>query len=121
MLRFLHPALQRMPKIDRIDGAGAEMRRAAYAILREYYIAYHCPEVRASHIRQMIGWYGHLVSALEICCQQGILRDEYKLPISERLERIEEGIMKWKNSSSAQRQERDQCAHQEGGPVGDYE
>ena len=46
MMRHLHPALQKMNKTERIDGAGAEMRRAAYAIIREYYIAYHCPETR---------------------------------------------------------------------------
>ena len=121
MLRFIHPALQRMPKIERIDGAGAEMKRAAYAIIREYYIAYYCPSRRAEHIGEMIGWYGHLQSALEICCQQGILRDEFKLPIAMRMERIEEGIMKWNNSQSAQRQERDQGTIDWGDPVGDYE
>jgi len=105
MLRHLHPAIQHMPKIDRIDGAGAEMRRAAYAIIREYHIAYFCPEVRKEHIRQLIGWYGHLQAALEICCLQGIMREQFKMPIALRMERIEEGIKKWKNSRSAQRQE----------------
>jgi hypothetical protein len=108
LLRHLHPAIQHMPKIERMDGAGAEMRRAAYAIIREYHIAYFCPEVRQEHIRQMIGWYGHLQAALEICCLQGVMRDEFKLPIAMRMARIEEGVMKWKNSQSAQRQEHSQ-------------
>lgn len=51
MLRHLHPAFQRMPFTERIDGAGAEMRRAAYAIIREYYVAYHCKGVRTELIR----------------------------------------------------------------------
>ena len=108
MLRFVHPAIQRMPKIERIDGVGAEMRRAAYAILREYHIAYHSPEVRVEHIRQMIGWYGHLQAAFEIACLMGVLEDGFKLPIAMRMERIEEGVMKWKHAQSAQRQEQSQ-------------
>ena len=107
MLRHLHPAIQHMPKTERIDGAGAEMRRAAYAIIREYHIAYHCKDVRTEHIRQMVGWYGQLQAAFEIACLLGVLKDCYKLSIAMRMERIEEGIMKWKNAQSAQRQEPD--------------
>lgn len=124
LLRHLHPALQRMNKIDRMDGAGAEMRRAAYAIIREFHIAYFCKDARDEHIRQMIGWYGHLQAALEISCQQGILAEGFKLPIAMRMERIEEGIRKWYNSRHTQRQARDQCTRPEadgGGPAGDYE
>ena len=105
MLRFLHPAIQHMPKIERIDGVGAELRRAAYAILREYHIAYYCREAKAEHIRQMVGWFGHLQAAFEVACQLGVLKDGFKLSIAMRMERIEEGVMKWKNSQSAQRQE----------------
>ena len=31
MMRHLHPALQKMNKTERIDGAGAEMRQKIYA------------------------------------------------------------------------------------------
>lgn len=96
-----------MPKTERIDGAGAEMRRAAYTIIREYHIAYHCKDVRTEHIRQMVGWYGQLQAAFEIACLLGVLEDRFKLSIAMRMERIEEGIMKWKNAQSAQRQEPD--------------
>lgn len=105
MLRHLHPAIQHMPKIERVDGAGAEMRKAAYAIIREYHIAYHCREARTEHIQQMIGWYGHLQSAFEVACLMGTMKDGFKLQIAMRMERIEEGIMRWKNAQSAQRQE----------------
>lgn len=124
LLRQLHAALQRMPKIERMDGAGAEMKHAAYSILREYHMAYYCPEYKAEHIRQMIGWYGHLQAALEICCLEGAMPDRFKLPIAMRMERIEEGIMKWKNAQSAQRQAQAQCppSPEDGArPVSDYE
>ena len=105
MLRYIIPAVQHMPKVDRIDGVGAEMRRASWGILREFYMAYHCPESRDRHIEEIIGWYGILVSAIEIGCLQGILKDQFKLNIAMRMERIEEGILKWHNSI---RQERGQ-------------
>ncbi len=115
MLRNLHPAIQRMPKIERIDGAGAEMRRAAYAVLREYHIAYFCKDkgAKTDHILQMIGWYGHLQAAFEIACLLGVLEDRFKLPIAMRMERIEEGIRKWNNAQSAQRQEHGHCTASE--------
>lgn len=105
LLRHLIPAIQHMPKVDRIEGVGAEMKRAAWGILREYHMAYRCQESRIRHLEEMVGWYGVLVDALEIACLQGILADGFKLNIAMRLERIEEGIQKWHNSI---RQERDQ-------------
>ena len=113
MMRHLHPALQKMNKTERIDGAGAEMRRAAYAIIREYYIAYHCPETRKQHVEQLIGEYGVHISAFEICCRQGTMEGGFKLPIAMRMERIEEGIKKWNNAMSAQRQEHGQGTRHE--------
>ena len=107
MLRHIIPAVQHMPKADRIDGAGGEMKRAAFAIIREYHMAYYAidPKAKAAHIAEMVGWYGHLQAAVEIACLQGILMDTHKLPIAERMERIEEGILKWNSTQSTQRQE----------------
>ena len=107
MLRHLHPCIQQMPKIERMDGAGAEMRRAAYAIVRCYYTAYHCPEARLLATQQLVGWYGHLEVAFEQALLQGIVKEQFKLPIAERMERIERGVLMWHRSQqSAQRQER---------------
>ena len=105
MLRILHPAIQHMPKIERIDGVGAEMRKAAYAILREYHIAYFCKDGKEEHVRKMVGWFGHLQAAFEVACQMGVMKDGFKLSIAMRMERIEEGVMKWNNSQSTRRQE----------------
>lgn len=118
MLRHIIPAVQHMPKADRMDGAGAEMKRAAFAIIREFHMAYYAvdPEAKARHISCLVGWYGHLQAAVEIACLQGVLKDTYKLPIAMRMERIEEGIMKWNNAQSAQRQE--PASAPSGTPVG---
>ena len=110
MLRHMHPCIQQMPKIERMDGAGAEMRRAAYAIIRCYYIAYRCQESRLRAIEELVGWYGHLETAFEQALLQGIVKEQFKLPIAERMERIEKGVLMWLQSQqSAQRQERGTC------------
>lgn len=107
MLRYIYPAIQHMSKAERMDGVGHDMKRAALDIIEEYYMAYYAvsAEVKAEHICRMVGKYGVLQAAVEVACQQGVLMDTYKLPIAFRMERIEEGILKWNNAMSAQRQE----------------
>ena len=50
LLYILHPAIQRMPKIERIEGAPVEMKRAVQNIIRHFSIAKECQEVRQEHI-----------------------------------------------------------------------
>ena len=117
MLRYIIPAVQHMPKADRVDGVGAELKRAAFAIIREFHMAYYAvdPKVKADHVSQLVGWYGHLQAAVEIACLQGVLQDTYKLSIAMRMERIEEGILKWNNAQSALRQD---SSNAPSGPTG---
>ena len=58
LLYVLHPAIQHMPKIERIEGAPQEMKRAAFDIIRHFQTAKECPEVRLEHIHEMIGGSG---------------------------------------------------------------
>ena len=115
MLRHIYPAIQHMPKGERMDGVGADLKRAALAIIREYYMAYYAqdPETKAAHILEMVGWFGYLQAVVEIACKQGILLARFRLPIAERMERIEEGVIKWNSSTSARRQD---PANAPGGP-----
>jgi hypothetical protein len=39
LLLILHPAIQRMPKIERIEGAPQEMKAACYGIIKHFTIA----------------------------------------------------------------------------------
>lgn len=111
MLRYLHPALLRVQRDERREGAPAMMKKAAYAIISEYHIAHTVTDVESKthHIEQMIGAYGVLQSAFEVSILQGLFPDGFKLPIAERMARIEEGIRKWYNAQSSQRQARAQC------------
>ena len=106
LLYILYPAIQRMPKIERIEGAPVEMKKAAQNIIRHFHIAKECQEVRLEHIQEMFGDYGVLLSNFELCIAQGLLTDSDKLRIAIQLDRIEEGVRKWRNAArSLKRQE----------------
>ena len=70
LLKILIPAIQTMPKIERIDGAAIDMKRAAFDMIHHFTIAYNCQEVRAECIRQMFGDYGRLIACFEILLTQ---------------------------------------------------
>lgn len=105
LLLILHPAIQRMPKIERIEGAPQEMKAACYGIIRHFTIAKECPEARMEHIRQMLGEWGALLAAFELCIDYGLLTDRDKLAIAQQLKRIQEGVRKWRNATRSPNRE----------------
>lgn len=96
LIYHLVPVVQRMPKIDRIEGPGYELKRASYDIVELFYIAYHCEEERSLYIKKMIGAYGRLLVAFEMALRQGLVLESKKLVIAERIEKIEAGISRWR-------------------------
>ena len=111
LLYILHPAMQRMPKIERIEGAPVEMKRACYDLIRHFTVALECPDVRLAYIHKMFADFGGILASFELCIQFGLFTDSDKLRIAIQLERIEEGIRKWRNASrSLKSQERQEVA-----------
>jgi hypothetical protein len=111
LLCVLHPAIQNMPKIERIEGAPSEMKRACYDLIRHFTVAMECPEVRLAYIHKMFADFGAILASFELCIQFGLFTDGDKLRIAMQLERIEEGIKKWRNASRSLRsQERQEVA-----------
>lgn len=98
LLRIYNPIFQHMPKIERIDGLGADMRRAILDIISHFSIAYECEEVRQQEIRQMIGSYGKAMAVFDLLRDLGVVPDTELYLIAERMDRIEKGILKWRNS-----------------------
>ncbi len=108
ILYILHPVIQRMPKIERIEGAPVEMKRALQGIIRNFSIAKECQEVRVEHIREIFGEFGILLANFELCVKQGLIADKDKLRIATQLERIEEGVRKWRNATRALKRQEQQ-------------
>ena len=79
LLCVLHPAIQNMPKIDRIEGAPSEMKRACYDLIRHFTVAMECPEVRLTYIHKMFADFGAILASFELCIQFGLFTDGDKL------------------------------------------
>ena len=65
-------------------------------------------EVRELETRltEIFGEFGILLANFELCVAQGLFTDKDKLRIAAQLERIEEGVRKWRNAArSLKRQE----------------
>lgn len=111
LLYILHPAMQRMPKIERIEGASVEMKRACYDLICHFTVAMECQEVRLHYIHKMVSDFGVVLASFELCIQFGLFVDSDKLRIAIQLERVEEGIKKWRNATRSLRsQERQEVA-----------
>jgi len=117
LLYVLHPALQHMPKIERIEGAPHEMKLAAYSLIRHFTAAMECSEVRLKYIHEMFADFGVILASFELCIQYGFFTDSEKLCIAEQLDRIEEGVRKWRNATrslrSQEQQEVGECDSEE--------
>ena len=118
LLDAFEPAFMRMPKIRRIHGAAVRMEQAAYDLIDYYHIAYEMPAEEAvekkRYITKMIGAFGRMQSCFkrlmkvdidtmkisnpDAKCQLCLFSDRTKLAIAECMERIEEGIIKWRRS-----------------------
>lgn len=114
LLVILHHAIQRMPKVERIEGAPREMKLAAYELISHFTIAKECPEARLAEIQKMIGKFGEIIAAFDLSIQFGLFTDSERFRIAEQLERIEEGVKKWRNATrSPKSQAREQVWEQE--------
>ena len=98
LLEIYHPVFQRMPKIERIDGCAAELKKALYDMIKHFCVAYNCPEVRKEYIHLMIGDFGVVMAAFDLVRNFGIATNKDLYLMAERLTRIEEGINRWRNS-----------------------
>ncbi len=109
LLYVLYGSIQRMPKIERIEGAPMEMKRAANGIVESFTVAKECPEVRLQEIHKIFGCYGRLLANFDLCIVQGLMTDSDKVRLATILERIDEGIKRWRNASrTLNRQEQQQ-------------
>lgn len=118
LLYILYGCIQRMPKIERIEGAPMEMKRAANGIIESFSIAKECPDVRLQEIHKMFGHYGRLLANFDLCIVQGLMTDSDKVRVATLLERIDEGIKRWRNASrTLSRQEQQQVSTVHDGPV----
>lgn len=118
LLDVFEPAFMLMPKIRRIHGAAVRMEDAAYDIIDHFTVAYEMGadewQEKRREVSRMLGAYGRMqscfkrlmkvdidtqkISGSEHKGQMGMFSDHTKLAIAQSMERIEEGIIKWRKS-----------------------
>ena len=123
MLDVFEPCFMRMPKIRRLHGAAVRMEDAAYDIIHYFSIAYEMGNDEAQEkryiISQMLGAFGRMQSCFKRLMkvdiqtqkisnpnakgQMCLFSDSAKLAIAKHMEKIEEGIIKWRSSVKASR------------------
>lgn len=125
LLDVFEPAFMRMPKIRRIHGAAVRMEDAVYDMIDHFYMAYELGTSGAElseknkHIAMMIGAFGRIqmcfkrLMKIDIDTQKKsdenskgkmcLFSDSTKLAIARSLERLDEGIRKWRNALRSSR------------------
>lgn len=125
LLDVYEPALFNLPKVRRIHGSAVRMEDAAYDLIDNFCIAYQLGNSREEieeklvYIAKMIGAFGRMQSCFKRLCaaslhvqkksspeavgEEYLLSDNVKLEIARSMERIDEGIRKWRNSLRSSR------------------
>lgn len=118
LLDVFEPAFMLMPKVRRLHGAAVRMEDAAYDIIDFFTVAYEMGPDEAKEkkriVNRMLGAYGRMqscfkrlvkidintqkVSSDESKGKMGMFSDHTKLEIAKCMEKIEEGIVKWRKS-----------------------
>lgn len=98
LINIMQPAWRNMKRMERIDGVGGVFRKAVLQIIYHFSIARACPEARDENIRKMIGCYGLATAMFDLLRTTNSVTDVQLYLMSERLQRIEEGVIKWRNS-----------------------
>lgn len=118
MLDAFEPAFMNMPKIRRLHGAAVRMEDAAYDIIHYFTIAYEISNAdiaeKRYYVTKMLGAFGRMQSCFKRLMKVDIdtqkksseeakgakclFSDSVKLEIARCMDRIEEGIVKWRKS-----------------------
>ncbi len=120
ILLIFDPAFARMPKIRRHHGAAVRFEQAVYDLIDNFYQAYvlsNRPQEIDDKIRYtaaMIGAFGRMQTAFDLLMrtrmdnqktsnanavgEMYLLSDHVKLEIARSMEKMEEGISRWRTS-----------------------
>lgn len=99
LLKTLHYLAPNVSTIQRREGAWSEMRKAALNLIRLFCKARSNTELRQMYIDDMIGEMGVIDAMFDECIQLGALADKMKLQIARHMDRMDEGIKRWRNAT----------------------
>lgn len=99
LLRTLHFLSPNISVVQRREGAYHEMKMATLDLIKMFCKARSNPELRQMYIDDMIGDMGVTDAMFDECIQLGVLTDKMKLQIARHMDRMDEGIKRWRNAT----------------------
>lgn len=109
LLAVLHAALPNIHKVHRQLSAYSHMVHAALTLIEEFHLAREYKEDRVLHQKRMIAQYAVISAMLEECDSLGYITKSDELKICQILDRMDEGIRRWKSATmSPKNQEREE-------------
>ena len=99
LLKTLHFLSPNISVIQRREGAYHEMKMATLDLIKMFCKARSNPEMRQMYIDDMIGDMGVTDAMFDECIQLGVLTDKMKLKIARHMDRMDEGIKRWRNAT----------------------
>ena len=117
LLAILHYALPNVPKIYRQQSAYSHMIQAALTIIEEFHLAREYKEDRILHQKRMAAKYAVLSAMLEECDELGYVTKADELKICQILDRMDDGIRRWKSVTRSPRSQEREEVVKEGYPA----
>lgn len=99
LLKTLHFLAPNISVVQRREGAYHEMKMATLDLIKMFCKARSNPELRQMYIDDMIGDMGVTDAMFDECIQLGVLTDKMKLQIARHMDRMDEGIKRWRNAT----------------------
>lgn len=99
LLKTLHYFMPNITVTQRREGAYHEMKMATLDLIKMFCKARSNPEMRQMYIDDMIGDMGVTDAMFDECIQLGVLTDKMKLKIARHMDRMDEGIKRWRNAT----------------------
>lgn len=118
LLKTMHYNLPNVDTMQRREGAWAAMRQAALNMIRQFCKARSNGEMRLMYIDEMVGEMGVIDAMFDELCQIGALTDKAKLQIAFHMDRMDRGIMLWRDANGGHRNYTNQVREEVDNPHG---
>lgn len=99
LLKTMHHNLPNVDTLQRREGAWAAMRQAALNMIRQFCEARSSESNRQTHIDDMIGEMGVIDAMFDELNDINALTDSAKIKIAYHMDRMDRGIMLWRDAT----------------------
>ncbi len=99
LLKTLHRCVHTIPNMYKKHSAFTLMMDSAVEVVKEFHLGREYKDDRVLHIKRMTAHYAVIVAMVEECDDLGCMPKNEIERICRHLDRMQEGIRKWKSSA----------------------